>query len=311
MPARINVGMVDLSSNENPYGPSEEAVRAMQDECFNSSRYAEDVTEELRALLAAKERVAPDQIVLGLGGGMILETFVEYLDSVRSLAGAEVVWPRPTYLRLVNKFKNMGGTSVPVDLTEKMEHDLPAMAAAITERTRCVYVCNPNNPTGTCCDPEQLRRFVIDASKSCPVFLDEAYLECSVDFETRTLIDLVRDGHAVCLMRTFSKIYGMAGQRIGYGVMPRDMADGMSALPQHMWPAGNLNRIGVVGAIASLRSADYVEATRAAIKAERDRLEALLGQLGRPFVASHSNFVWFKTGANPDEPIGFSPNPSF
>jgi len=188
---------------------------------------------------------------------------------------------------------------VPVDLTEDMEHDLPAMAAAISERTRCVYVCNPNNPTGTCCDPEQLRRFVIEASKSCQVFLDEAYLECSVEFEERTLVNLVREGHAVCLMRTFSKIYGMAGQRIGYGVMPQYMAEGMTALPQHMWTAGNLNRIGVVGAIASLHSEHYVEETRAAIKAERDQLEALLAQLGRPYVASHSNFVWFETGMSP------------
>eukprot|EP01043_Picozoa_sp_COSAG02_P059094 COSAG02_NODE_7466_length_2999_cov_3.327931_1_plen_300_part_00 len=280
-------------------GPSESAVQAMQDECFNSSRYAEDVSEELRGLLADKERVAPNQIVLGLGGGMILESFVEYLDSVHPVVGGEVVWPQPTYVRLVRKFENMGGSSVPVDLTEDMQHDLPGMAAAITERTRCVYVCNPNNPTGTCCHPEQLRHFVIEASKRCPVFLDEAYLECSVEFEARTLVDLVREGHDVCLMRTFSKIYGMAGQRIGYGVMPQHMADGMTALPQHMWTAGNLNRIGVVGAIASLRSENYVDETRAAIKAERDQLETLLGQLGRPYVASHSNFVWFETGMPP------------
>lgn len=297
MPARINTGAVDLSSNENPYGPSESAVQAMQDECFNSSRYAEDVSEELRTLLAAKEQVAPDQIVLGLGGGMILETFVEYLESASPLAGGEVVWPRPTYLRLVRKFENLGGKSVAVDLTEDMEHDLPAMASAINERTRCVYVCNPNNPTGTCCEPAALRQFVIEASKNCPVFVDEAYLECSVEFEARTLIDLIREGHDVCLMRTFSKIYGMAGQRIGYGVMPRHMAEGMTALPQHMWPAGNLNRIGVVGAIASLLSDNYVEETRAAIKAERDQLEALLSKLGRRYAASHSNFVWFETGA--------------
>ena len=145
----------------------------------------------------------------------------------------------------------------------------------------------------------KLRHFVIEASKRCPVFLDEAYLECSVEFEARTLVDLVREGHDVCLMRTFSKIYGMAGQRIGYGVMPQHMADGMTALPQHMWTAGNLNRIGVFGAIASLRSENYVDEMRAAIKAERDQLEALLGPLGGPYVASHSNFVWFETGMPP------------
>ena len=168
MPARISYGAVDLASNENPYGPSEQAVQRMQDECFNASRYAEDVSEELRALLAAKEGVDPDQIVLGLGGGMILETFVEYLDSVEPLVGGEVVWPMPTYLRLVRKFEHsFGGTSVPIAVNDDMEHDLPAMAAAINERTRVVYVCNPNNPTGTCCDPTELRSFVIEASKQC------------------------------------------------------------------------------------------------------------------------------------------------
>ena len=122
MPARINYGAVDLSGNENPYGPSDAAVERMELECFNASRYSEDVSEELRALLAAKEGVQPDQIVLGLGGGMILETFVEYLDSVSPLAGGEVVWPRPSYLRLVRKFEQtFGGTSVPIDVDEKHE----------------------------------------------------------------------------------------------------------------------------------------------------------------------------------------------
>ena len=288
MPARINYGAVDLSGNENPYGPSDAAVERMKEECFNASRYSEDVSEELRALLAAKEGVQPDQIVLGLGGGMILETFVEYLDSVSPLAGGEVVWPRPSYLRLVRKFEQtFGGTSVPIDVDEKHEHDLPAMRAAINERTRVVYVCNPNNPTGTSNDPAQLRAFVREASQHCPIFVDEAYLECSDDFEERTLIGLVQEGHQVCLMRTFSKIYGMAGQRIGYGVMPAEMAAGMEALPQHMWTAGNLNRIGVVGAIASLQSSEgYVEKTRGSIKAERERLEGLLEDLGRPYAKS-------------------------
>jgi len=134
-----------------------------------------------------------------------------------------------------------------------------------------------------------------------PVFIDEAYLECSTEFAERTLIDLVRDGHEVCLMRTFSKIYGMAGQRIGYGVMPHHMAQGMEALPQHMWTAGNLNRVGVVGAIASLKSEGYVEETRASIKAERDQLETLLGKLGRRYAKSHANFVWFETGMDNEE----------
>ena len=129
--------------------------------------------------------------------------------------------------------------------------------------------------------------FVREASQHCPVFVDEAYLECSDDFDERTLIGLVQEGRQVCLMRTFSKIYGMAGQRIGYGVMPAEMAAGMEALPQHMWTAGNLNRIGVVGAIASLESSEgYVEKTRSSIKAERERLEGLLEDLGRPYAKS-------------------------
>ena len=132
MPGRINWDAVDLGGNENPYGPAPEAVQAMMDECFNVSRYAEDCSEELQKLLAAKEGVDEDQIVLGLGGGMILETFVEYLDSVSPVAGGEVVWPRPSYLRLVRKFEDtFGGISIPIDVDENMEHDLPEMAAAI------------------------------------------------------------------------------------------------------------------------------------------------------------------------------------
>ena len=120
---------------------------------------------------------------------------------------------------------------------------IEAMAAKIGPDTKCIYLCNPNNPTGTVVPPDKLRAFAIEVSKRVPVFIDEAYLECADDFAANTMVGLVRDGHNVTVARTFSKIYGLAGQRIGYGVMRPEMAKSVRT-----FMTGSVNLLGVVAA---------------------------------------------------------------
>jgi histidinol-phosphate aminotransferase len=172
-----------------------------------------------------------------------------------------------------------------------MEHDLTAMAAAVTATTQCVYICNPNNPTGTIVDPAALREFVISVCQKTPVFIDEAYLECSDDFSANTMVGLVRDGHPVTVSRTFSKIHALAGQRIGYGVMSADLA---KSLRLHM--TGGANLLGLVAAQASLDDPDYIETTRQKIKAARDALISVLAELGCDYAEPQGNFVFCRTG---------------
>ncbi|MBP6506277.1 MAG: histidinol-phosphate aminotransferase family protein [Opitutaceae bacterium] len=280
-------GPVQLSLNENPFGPSARAVMAMREQVERVCRYPFNRTPELIQALAAKEGVPDDHIVLGVGSGEILETYGVYLARDRG----EVISARPGYFQLVGAMERMGATAVAVPLNERLEHDLEAMAAKIGPDTKCIYLCNPNNPTGTVVPPDKLRAFAIEVSKRVPVFIDEAYLECADDFAANTMVGLVRDGHNVTVARTFSKIYGLAGQRIGYGVMRPEMAKSVRT-----FMTGSVNLLGVVAAQASLADAGYVEATRRKIKAGRDAFIAELKQLGRRYAEPQGNFVFFHTG---------------
>jgi len=280
-------GPVQLSLNENPFGPSPLALAAMQRELPRVHRYPFSLTPNLVKLIAEREGVPESHIVLGVGSGEILETYGVYLGRQRG----EVITVSPGYMQMTKAMERMGSRIVAVPLNERLDHDLDAMAARITASTKAIYLCNPNNPTGTIVDAAKLRAFCIEVSKTVPVFIDEAYLQCADDFAANTMVGLVRDGHNVTVARTFSKLYGLAGQRIGYGIMRPEMAE---ALRPFM--TGSVNLLGVVGARASLDDAAYVDATRAKIKAGRDALIAVLKEMGRRYAEPQGNFVFFHTG---------------
>lgn len=280
-------GPVQLSLNENPFGPSPRALAAMQRELPRVHRYPFSLTPKLVQLIADREGVPVDHIVLGVGSGEILETYGIYLGRQRG----EVLTVSPGYMQLTGAMARMGSRVVAVPLNDRLEHDLDAMAAKITADTKAVYLCNPNNPTGTIVNAARLRAFCIEISKKVPVFIDEAYLQCADDFAANTMVGLVRDGHNVTVARTFSKLYGLAGQRIGYGVMRPEMAEAVRA-----FSTGSVNLLGVVGAIASLEDPGYVEATRLQIKAGREALLGVLRELGRRYAEPQGNFVFFHTG---------------
>ncbi len=286
-PAPQLTGPVQLSLNENPFGPSARALAAMQRELPRVHRYPFNLTPELIRLIAESEGVPANHIVLGVGSGEILETYGVYLGRQQG----EVITVSPGYMQMTGAMARMGSRIVAVPLNDRLEHDLDAMAAKVTANTKAVYICNPNNPTGTIVEPGRLRAFAIEVSKKVPVFIDEAYLQCSDDFAANTMVGLVRDGHNVTVARTFSKLYGLAGQRIGYGVMLPAMADAVRT-----FSTGSVNLLGVVGARASLEDPTYVEETRRKIKAGRDALIGVLKQLGRRYAEPQGNFVFFHSG---------------
>lgn len=275
-----------VSGNENPYGPSQMAIMAMMTNLERSFRYPRDEVAQFVELICAKEGVTAEQVVLGVGSGEILEMFGLWAGP----KGGEVVTAQPGYVQLTRTMEAKGSKVVNVPLNAALEHDLDAMKAAVTDKTSCVYVCNPNNPTGTIVDPAALKAFAIEVSKKCIVFIDEAYLECADDFEAQTMRSLVSEGHNVVIARTFSKVYGLAGQRIGYGIMPEAIAKEIKVNG-----TGSLNLLGVVAAVASLEDLGYVEETRLKIKTERDKLCGLLDELGRKYAKPQGNFVFFQT----------------
>lgn len=278
---------VRISGNENPFGPSQAAQAAMLQAMEKSCRYPFAESQELIKLIAAKEGCSPDNVVLGVGSGEILDIVGFHFG----LQKGEIITADPGYTQLVRAAESQGGKGIKVPLTAKLEHDLPAMAAKINAKTSLMYVCNPNNPTGTVVNAAALKAFAIDAAKKVPVFIDEAYLDCADDYEGQTMVKLVAEGHNVVIARTFSKIYGMAGLRMGYGIMPAKLAKEVKPLS-----TGSVNMMGVVAASASLQDATYVAETRAKIKAGRDALIAVIKDLKKEYAEPQGNFLFFKTG---------------
>lgn len=281
-----------LSGNENPYGPSPMAVMAIVQNADKAFRYAtKDEAKKLQDLLAADNKLKPENVVVSAGSAEILENYALWLSKQGSGPGGEVVTALPGYLGFTSRIAALGTKIVTVPLDANMVHDLDAMAAKVGPATKCVYICNPNNPTSTIVPPDKLKAFCIEMSKKVPVFIDEAYLECSDNFAENTMAPLVAAGHNVVVARTFSKMYGLAGQRIGYGLMPAAVAKDVAALSDT-----RLNKLGLLAAIASVEEMNYVPETRAKIKAERDKLCATLKELKRKYAEPQGNFVFFHTG---------------
>jgi histidinol-phosphate aminotransferase len=278
-----------LSLNENPFGPSPAALEAMTQVLSSGKacRYAYGEVSELVDLIAKKEGVTPANIVLGAGSGEILEA----IGLIFGMQKGEVIHASPGYLQLAGIVRATGGTVIPVPVNAKLEHDLDAMASKVSGKTSVVYLANPNNPTGTVVEPGALAAFVKEVSARAFVFLDEAYLDIADNYAGRTLVGLVNEERNLVVARTFSKIYGLAGMRIGYAVTSTKIAAQLRS-----YGLGSISFPGVMAAIASLKDEGYVAATRTKIVAEREKLLALLRELGRPYAESQTNFVFFQTG---------------
>jgi histidinol-phosphate aminotransferase len=278
-----------LSLNENPFGPSPAAMEAMVQSLSSGKacRYPYGEVSELIDLIAKKEGVPADHIVLGAGSGELLEKAGIHFG----LAKGTAIYAAPGYLQLPRALEAAGGTAVPVPVNAKLEHDLEAMAAKTNNPNTIVYIANPNNPTGTVVNTETLREFVKAVTPRAFVFLDEAYLDIADDYAGRTLVGMVKDTPNLLVARTFSKIYGLAGMRIGYAVTSPQFAATLRT-----YGSASLGFPSVMAAIASLKDTGYVATTRAKIVAERAKLTALLRELGRTYAESQTNFVFFQTG---------------
>jgi histidinol-phosphate aminotransferase len=278
-----------LSLNENPYGPSPAVVTAIQHEFSRLCRYTGEEYDTLVGLIAAKEALPREQVILG----EILEPLGTYL-SEQGGAGGEFIYSDPGYTALIDSAVAVGGRAVGVPLNAKLENDLPAIAAKVNERTRAVFLVNPHNPTGIVADSDQLRNFARTTSQKALVIVDEAYLEFADRFADRSLADLARSGQNVIVFRTFAKVYGLAGLEIGYGLVPKPLAKMLSA--QGLDNPHLFNRLAVVAAIASLQDAGYVDRVTREVAKEREKWFAFLRELKLEFTPSGGNFVFFDTG---------------
>ncbi|MCX6936438.1 MAG: histidinol-phosphate transaminase [Verrucomicrobia bacterium] len=282
---------IRLGSNENNYGPSPLAIMAVMQNTKRMLRYPHTECDRLLTAIAAKEGVTKENLFLGTGSADVLEGLADWIGAKKG----EVVTSAFTFNFFATAAKRRGATLIEVPLTADLFNDIDTMAAKITPATTCVYLVNPNNPTGTLLPAAKLRATVIEMARKCPVVVDEAYLEYADDFTGSTLVGLVKEGHNVIVTRTFSKIYALAGERLGYGVMPAAVAkEAFGAYP--LQNGFRANMLGVLAATASLGDTGFVEETRVKLKTERDKFCALLGKLGRKFAPPQGNFVFFHVG---------------
>lgn len=247
--------LIRLGSNENPYGPSAKARKAVQEAMGEFNRYAFEPVGALRKMIAEKEGVSPEHVLVVNGSS---ETLCLAGMAV-GLEGGAVLSAFPTFKSLMEYAKQLNARWDRVDLDEYHVHNLSALASAVESDTRLMFLCNPNNPTGTVLDGSKLSDFCTEMSKKTIVFADEAYIQFLEPNEQRSMIELVKKGHNVIVSRTFSKVYGLAGLRIGYAISQPEMIKKLSNY--QMGPV--INQAALAAAGVSLNDTDFEVLTRA------------------------------------------------
>lgn len=283
-------GSIKLASNENPLGPSPKAVAAVREAVAEAHRYPDGASFALRARLSAELGVEPEQLVFGCGGDEILELLAKSFLG----PGDEAVFAWPSFAMYPIVVKGMGATPVQVPLTDDLVHDLPGLARAVNERTRMVIVCNPNNPTGTSVGADAFESFAASLPDSVVLVVDEAYVDFARRPDWPDVLGLVRRRPGTLVLRTFSKILGLAGLRIGYGIADAELADYLHRA-RHPF---NVNRLAEAAAVAALDDAEHFERTVRNNTEGALYLTRELGALGVEVWPTDANFLLAKTGAD-------------
>ena len=276
-------GPVHLSANENPYGPSDPALRAIAESARAGHRYPDEAATRVRKAIASHHGVADDQIVLGCGSSQILQM----ADAAFLGPGKRVIAAEPTFEAVLAYAAVMHADPVKVAQTKDFLHDLDAMAAACDATTGLVYLCNPNNPTGTIVAHGAVEAFVSRIPRSTAVLVDEAYHHFVEDPSYRSAVELIGRSPNLVVARTFSKIYGLAGMRLGYAVASRDTARRLEEFAS--WD--NLNAAVLSAALASLSDPSLLPERRRTLNGTRRWLCDELERDRRRYIPSHANFV--------------------
>ncbi len=279
---------IKLASNENPLGPSPKAVEAIRRAAEKVHRYPEGGCYYLRKKLSAFLGVGEENLVFGNGSNEIIEILMRTFLA----PGDEVVyaWPAFVVYKLISQAMGLSAREIPL---KDMRHDLEAMADAITDRTKMVFVANPNNPTGTAVYTDEVERFLERIPDDVIVVFDEAYYEFADQKRFPQLKDRAVEGYKnLVLMRTFSKAYGLAGLRIGYCITSPEIADYMNRVRQPF----NVNLLAQEAAIAALEDQEHVKKTVELASEGKAYFYSEFEKMGLEYVPSETNFVLVKVG---------------
>lgn len=273
-----------LRSNENPYGPSPLALAAMTKSVNSSNRYGWDLSSELITQIAKKNNVLDNNILLGAGSTEILDLVLQYT----ALKKGNFILAETTFDYWTAPFEKLGLKKITVPLTKDKKHDLPAMLKAIDSDTKMIYICNPNNPTGTICNRAELIAFIKEATKKAIVFVDEAYIDFTKE---QSLSDLVTVNKNLIITKTFSKMYGLAGARVGYAIANSATIEELDTVRSSQNLAVSV--VSIAAAIASLNDEKFIQEVYVSNQEVKKYTIDQLTLLNLTCIPSYSNFVYF------------------
>jgi histidinol-phosphate aminotransferase len=275
-------GAIKLASNENPLGPSPKALAAIRENLGSLHRYPDSHAYYLKEDLSRHLGISPQQLLLGNGSDEVLDLLVRTLVP----PGGEVLSTTHTFLMYGLLTQAVGGVFRPVPL-KRLRVDLDAMARAVTPQTRLILLNNPNNPTGTAFWRQEFEAFLAALPPTVTLVLDEAYIDFADDPRMPSSLDYLAEDRPLVGLRTFSKAYGLAGLRVGYGFGPSELMEYLNRLRMPF----NVNRLAQVAARAALDDRDFLERTREVVLAGKAEICRELGRLGLEFSDTQANFV--------------------
>ena len=279
-----------LASNENPLGPPASAVEAVRIAALKANIYPDGYAYDLRMALSERYNLKPYNFIFGAGANEIIKLLsLTYLSP-----GDEIIVPKPSFSEYDRLATLCGATCKAVPLTHGYRLDLPAMAAAISTRTRFLYICCPNNPTGTVVDRRELLKMLHRIGPEIMVIMDEAYFEFIDDPEAPNGVEFFREFPNIVVMRTFSKAYGLAGLRVGYAVAQKEIADAINRVREPF----NVNALALAAALAALQDKEYLKKSVHYNRVEREFMTAELRKAGYAVVDSQANFILVEVGQN-------------
>lgn len=276
--------VIKLSSNENPHGPSKLARKAMMDAVNGSNRYPWNVTTLLREKIASQYQLTKEHVIIGAGSSELLGV----VSTLASLQKGNAVAPDPTFRLWMPAARRLGVDIKLIPLTTGKVTDLERMKDGIDANTKLLYICNPNNPTGTIVPAAELEAFIKLVPASVVILLDEAYTEFS---EEPSMAKLVNDHPNLVVAKTFSKIYGMAGARVGFGLAHPKTIQQLNDLQP--WSNAGASAVSLAGALASLDDKEFIDYCKSENQKARNIFYNALKKAGMPYIDSHTSFVYF------------------
>jgi histidinol-phosphate aminotransferase len=273
-----------LNSNENAYGPSPMARKAIEEMYVRSNRYPDDYIPLLKSKIAAHWQIDVNNILLGAGSSEIIGLAALHAKGF----GNEVIAGEPAYKVWNGQAEQLGLRIHRIPLNQDLVHDLNKMLSAISKNIGMVYICNPNNPTGTVNNITELRKFVAEASKKTIVFIDEAYTEYA---NIPSLADMAINNKNIIVAKTFSKIYGLAGARVGYAIAHPETINILGKY--QAWPDAAVSLVSSVAAMASLDDHLFVEQCRKHAAEARAICSTAFDELKLKYIPSQTNFILF------------------